>query len=103
MVDFPKPVMSVSELKKYGYSAKTIYRIVRSTDGRQFAWQATPGGKWLVDTARFSRYLDKLASRPVLPRPSRSRRAAASVTCAQLMAAMPPVPPAAGDDGEEAT
>lgn len=52
---FPKPVMSISELVKMGFSRTDLYKMAHSDDAHKYVLKM--GGKILFDTERLSKEL----------------------------------------------
>lgn len=58
-MNFPKPIMSTSELIKAGYfSEAQLYQLAHRA-GQNYAFRITPRGKWNWNTERLQRYLDR--------------------------------------------
>lgn len=54
-MDYPKPIMSISELKQLGYPEDYLRRAVHSKHGPKFAILTARNGKWLIKTAEFEK------------------------------------------------
>ena len=58
---FPKPIMSLKELRDIGFPRQTL---IEYTYIKDFPGFKTPGGgKWLVDTEKFSKWLESRKKR----------------------------------------
>ena len=58
-MEYPKPLMSISELKEMGYSEFYLRRVVHSKYGSRVSVLTKKNGKYLIKTAEF----DKLQNR----------------------------------------
>ena len=58
MSDYPKRFMSITELARIGYSKSQIMCDVHAR-GQNFARLTPGGGKWLIDTTKYEKWLDK--------------------------------------------
>lgn len=58
-MEYPKQVMSISEMHKIGHPVDFLRRAVHSRYGKQFAWQTSRGGKWMIDTQEFEKLKKK--------------------------------------------
>ncbi len=54
-MEYPKPIMSISELTKLGFSDAYLREAVRAKDQR-FATRTSPRGKYMIDTAKFEQH-----------------------------------------------
>lgn len=55
-VNYPKPVMTISELKKMGFPKEYLYRAVHSQYSKKFAVkQGKNNSKYQIDTAEFEK------------------------------------------------
>lgn len=57
-MQYPKAVMSVSELKQMGFSPVEL-RNQAHISGQKFAWKTAGGGKILFDTEAYERWRTK--------------------------------------------
>ena len=81
-MDYPKPVMNLSQLAEMGFSKSTLRSLIREP-GQKIAVKTPGGGKWLVDTAALDR---RLAEQRDTRRQKRSRKAAAPpATCRGIL------------------
>lgn len=62
-MEYPKQIMSISEMKKMGHSVDFLRRAVHSRHAGQFAFQTSRRGKWLIDTQEFEKLRKKGAFR----------------------------------------
>lgn len=91
---FPKAVMSVSEMTKMGFT-RAFLRSMLDKHGADFAWRTDGGGKWMIDTEAFGRFLngrregaDMRTRQPVPARTPRrrTRTQCMASTCKEIMA-----------------
>ena len=54
-MDYPKEIMSISEMKAMGYPKDYLYRAVHSKHAPKFAIQTSRRGKWLIKTSEFEK------------------------------------------------
>lgn len=52
---YPKPIMTIAELKKMGYTEDYLRRAVHSRHASKFAVQTCRRGKWLIKTEEFEK------------------------------------------------
>lgn len=55
MMQYPKPIMSVSELVKLGFTRDELNRAVHRKN-QNFATKTLGGGKWRIDTEKFEQF-----------------------------------------------
>ncbi|SHI44578.1 hypothetical protein [Parasporobacterium paucivorans] len=61
-MNYPKPLMSISELTELGFSRDYLKRIVHHKQAVKFANRTSRGGKFIIDTEEF----EKLRKRGIL-------------------------------------
>lgn len=54
-MNYPKPLMSITELREMGFGKEDLNRMVH-IPGQNFARKTTGGGKWMIDTEAFERF-----------------------------------------------
>ena len=54
-MEYPKAIMSISELTKLGFSDSYLREAVREKDQR-FATRTSPKGKYMIDTEKFEQH-----------------------------------------------
>lgn len=57
---YPKPMMSITELVKLGFSRDELSRDVH-VKGQNFAIKTPGGGKWRIDTEEYEKFRRKRA------------------------------------------
>lgn len=54
-----KPIMSITQIvKETGMAKEVVTEMVNQPD-QDFAWKTSGGGKWLIDTDRFTHWIDQ--------------------------------------------
>lgn len=54
-MEYPKPLMSITELNKLGYPRDFLERIVHHKNSSLFTRRTSPQGKYLIDTYEFEK------------------------------------------------
>lgn len=57
-MQYPKPIMSLSELAEMGFPRHELNKNVHAR-GQTFAFKTTGGGKWLFDTEKYELWRDE--------------------------------------------
>lgn len=58
-MDFPKERMTTTELKKSGYFSSYQIEQLLHYPKQNYAFRLAPRGKWIWDTVRLQRHLDR--------------------------------------------
>lgn len=61
-MEYPRPIMSIKELAELGFSSTELHYACH-IPGQTFATKTHGGGKWLIDTVEFDRFMRKRARR----------------------------------------
>ena len=59
-MNYPKPIMSISELVELGYSREMLYRAAHALGSKRYILRTPGNGKILFDTEKFDRVKDRL-------------------------------------------
>lgn len=59
IMQYPKPIMSITELTKLGFSRDYLDRAVHSKHANYFAQRTSRRGKFLIDTEKFQKAIEK--------------------------------------------
>jgi len=59
IMQYPKPIMSITELTKLGFSRDYLDRAVHSKHADYFARRTSKRGKFLIDTEKFEKAREK--------------------------------------------